>query len=416
MKLSLQNIKLQDSHSELNDQAVNIEIAQGKVSKITPYTGENKTADFDGKSQVCASTGWFDPSVVCGEPYSEERGTFADLTHSALLGGFTDVGIVSRPNFIINSQEKIQLIKQHSSQTEFHAIASLSQQMDGVAMNEFRILEQQGALGYADVHTSPCYNMLKNSAEYLTHSSLPIVVYPQDYTMIGTGQMNEGYYSTLYGMAGINKVSEQIAISSLGELSEYTKKPIHLAHISSAESLAILQRYPLLSAQISVGLLHFIDRDLEDYDTRKKSMPPFRSKQDRDALIQAIQNGQISEVVSDHTPWNIEEKDKEFDYAQFGLMSLEVVYSILNEVLGKSMSQADIVALISTNTRKRFNLNGGITEGNQAKITLFDPTASWTLSEKDLTETKNSPWIGKTLKGKAIGTINGNAGLKLADA
>jgi len=408
MKLFLQNIRLQNPKSELHDGLVNIDIENGIIKAISPFEGESQKADFDGQGKVHASIGWFDPSVTCGEPYSEERGTFQSLTHSAHLGGYTDIGIISRPNYIINNSERALQIKQASSEIDFHPIASLSKKMDGVHMNEYRMLESAGVLGFADVHSSPSYNMLKNTSEYLINSTLPIVIYPQDYHMIANGQMNEGYYSTLYGMAGINRVSEHIAISSLGELTQYTDRPIHLAHISTRESLDILSRYPLLSAQIPIGLLTFIDRDMEYYDANMKCFPPFRSDKDRQALIQAIVQGQVTEVVSDHCPWNIEEKDKEFDYAQFGIMSLEVVYSLLNELLGDQLPQSQIVDLISTNTRARYQLhNGGISIGDRAKITLFDPNLEWQLENKHFTDTHNSPWFGQNLIGKAVGSING---------
>ena len=185
---------------------------------------------------------------------------------------------------------------------------------------------------------------------------------------------------------------------------------MHFAGISSAESVNLIRMGKDMGLPISCDVaahqLCFTENDLVDFDTNLKVNPPFRTQEDVDALWEGLADGTIDVIVSDHNPQDEESKKLEFDMAEFGVIGLETVFSSIN-TNNEKLSLEEIIEKITDNPRRILRLqNPIIKEGEKANLTVFAPNEAWVYEEKKIvSKSRNSPFIGKTLKGKVIRVI-----------
>jgi len=223
--------------------------------------------------------------------------------------------------------------------------------------------------------------------------------------------MNEGIVSTQLGLPGKPAMAEELIVARDIKLTRYAESRLHFTGVSSKKSLEYIKRGKESGAMISCSVtpyhLFFSDEDLKEYDTNLKVNPPLRTKEDRDALKKAVADGTIDCIATHHLPHEYDSKVLEFEYAQFGMIGLETAYAALNTSVPDT-EQEKWVNLLSVSARKIFGIDEiRIEEGNNATLTLFDPEQKWIVTEKDIhSKSKNSPFIGKELKGKVIGIIN----------
>ena len=222
--------------------------------------------------------------------------------------------------------------------------------------------------------------------------------------------VNEGEASTRTGLKADPAVAEVVQLERNLRLLEYTDSRLHVTGISCADSVQLIadaKRKGLnVSADVHVMNLLFNETAVLGFDTNFKVLPPLRREKDRLALLEGLKDGTIDTVVSDHRPYDKEEKDVEFDHASFGCIHLQTLFSTL--MVEKSLSKDTLITALSVNSRKIAELTAyPIEEGNKADLTIFDPTKSWTfLPETIISSTINSPFVGKELTGKVVAVIN----------
>jgi len=254
--------------------------------------------------------------------------------------------------------------------------------------------------------------LLLKALQYIRAFDGVIIQIPDDKSVGEHGLINEGIISTRLGLPGKPMMAEELIIARDIKLARYAGSKIHFTGVSSPKSLEYIKRAKDggLSVTCSVTPYHllFSDEDLLQYDTNLKVYPPLRTKSSVDSLRNALLDGTVDCVATHHLPHEYDSKVLEFEYAKFGMTGLETTYAVLKSVFPE-IKEEKIVALLSDNPRRIFDMKKpAIEQGQEACITLFNPSLNWQLKETEIqSKSKNTPLIGTTFKGRAIGIING---------
>jgi dihydroorotase len=243
---------------------------------------------------------------------------------------------------------------------------------------------------------------------------MPVISHPEDLALSCNGVMNEGFLSTSMGRKGIPRVAEEIMIDRDLALAEYTGLPIHIAHISTKDSVNLIRlakkRGCPVTAETTPHYFSITEEAVSGYNTNAKMNPPLRTKEDTKAIIAGLKDGTIDAIATDHAPHSQLEKDVEFDTAANGIIGLETAVPLaLAIVRKKAISAARMVELLSCNPAKILRIGGGsLTVGNDADITVIDPKKRFVYKEeKIVSKSSNSPFLGMKFQGKAVLTICG---------
>ncbi len=411
MKLIIRNARILDKSSDFNGKILDIYIQNGKIQKLAKnISAPADTKEISGKN-ICVSTGWVDSSASFGEPGNEDSETISNGLNVAAKSGFT--GIMLQPDTIptVDNQALVSFIKHKStnSATELFPIGSLTKSMAGTELAELFDMKEAGAVAFGDFKkTISNPQLMKIAMQYVQDFDGKLIAFANDKNLAGKGVVNEGKNSTQLGLKGIPAIAESTVVSQLLQLLEEVGGNIHIATISTAESVRLIRAAKnkglKVSCSVSVNNLLLTDDVLMNFETRFKLMPPLREKSDCDALIEGVIDGTIDMITSDHIPVDIERKKMEFDLAHYGSIGLESCFGALCSIL-----PVEIIVDKLTAAREIFSL-GDITiqEGSLANLTFFDTIGENTFSESDIySKSKNSAMIGINIKGKVIGICRG---------
>ena len=231
-------------------------------------------------------------------------------------------------------------------------------------------------------------------------------------SLSSNGVMNEGSLSTRLGLRGIPRIAEEIMIYRDLALAEYVNRPVHIAHISTRESVDLIRRAKLkgclVTAETTPHYFTLTEEAIGDYNTSAKMNPPLRTFDDRQAIQDGLQDGTIDAIATDHAPHSRAEKEVEFDLAANGIIGLETSVPLtLVLVRDNTITPAKMVELMSVNPCRILGVEGGtLGQGASADVTLIDPDRAFTYEEKDVvSKSKNSPFFNWSLQGKAVLTI-----------
>ncbi len=410
MNLIIRSATIIDPQSPFHQQTVDLKITEGIIEEVGTTIQSNDTHQELQRDGIHISQGWIDTSVSFGEPGFEDRETIANGLTVAAKSGFT--GIALQPNSypIIDNQSQIHFVKQKASQsaTEIFPIGALTKNSEGKDLAELFDMKNAGAVAFGDYGKSLSNsNLLKIGLQYVQDFDGLVIAFSQDENIKGNGVANEGSVSTRLGLKGIPNLAEELIVARNLFLLEYTGGKLHIPTISTAQSVALIKEAKAkgLKVTCSVAVHHLVltDEKLDGFDTRYKVSPPLRTEFDREALVAGVLDGTIDCITSDHNPIDIEHKKMEFDLAKNGTIGLESAFGALLTVL-----PLDTIIAKLTFGNKIFNTeNQIIDKGNKPAISLFTTTDNWIFGKEHiLSKSKNSTFLGQTMKGKAIGIYN----------
>ena len=396
-----------DSNQKLHLKKRDILIKDGIIEKIASKIdarGKFKKVELHN---LHISPGWFDSSVSFGEPGYEERETISNGLDVAASSGFTDVLLNSNTHPVPDSSGNIVFLidRNNGKAAKLHPLGTVTVNAAGKDLAELYDMRNAGAAGFYD-YKSPIENsnLLKIALQYTQNFSGMVLSFPMDLQIAGKGVVNEGKTSTALGLKGIPALAEELQIARDLFILQYTGGSLHIPTISTAKSVKLIaeaKRKGLdVSCSVALHNLWFTDELLESFDSYTKVLPPLRNSQDIQALRKALKDGILDMATSDHTPIDIEEKRVEFDNAAYGTIGLETSFGILNQIY-----DTDTAIEILIRGRKRFNIaEPGISVGQPARLTLFDPHTEKEFTESDIQSTsKNSMFLGQILKGHVYG-------------
>ena len=391
-------------------------IKDGKIFEIGDFDPPKSCEIIDCEGKIITH-GFCDLHVHFREPGREDKETLQTGSIAAMAGGFTRVCVMPNTTPPLDTPESINFIikKAENAPIHIHPIGAVSKGQDGKDITEMGLMYKEGAVAFSD-DGLPIQDggVMRIALEYSKLIDVPIINHAEDECLRDEGLMHEGTISTRLGLPGNPDLAESSMVHRDLELADFVGAKIHIPHVSSSKAVDLIRKMKKhkddVTAEVTPHHLFFNDEDLISYDTNLKVGPPIRTENDRKSLIDAVKDGTIDCIATDHAPHTIEDKETTFDLATFGMIGLESCFGIVNKVLCKDskMDLMDLISFLTNRPRKIMGFDCDLfSEGSSAEIVVIDPEQDWVFSREDIkSRSINSPYIGKELFGKVQFTIS----------
>lgn len=424
MDLLIKSAKIIDSGSSLNGKTLDILIENGTITAIKANIKAGKGVKVFEAKNLHVSIGWFDMQVNFRDPGFEYKEDLISGAKAAAHGGFTGVAVMPSTYPPIHSKAEVEYVKNKTENllVDVHPVGTISRKLEGKDLSEMYDMSLSGAIAFSDDKNAVAdAGLLTRALLYAKNFNGLIITHCDDHSISVDGKMNEGITGTGLGLKGMPALAEEIMVARNIFLADYTGAKIHFSSISTKGSVDLIRHAKKsakggspsggkklnITCSVNAHNLALDDSHLKGFDTNYKVNPPLRTKADINALLAGLADGTIDAITSDHSPEDSETKVIEFDHAAFGMTGLETCFPLANMHHGK-INLASLIQKISANPRKILGLAiPKIKVGEKANLTFFDPNLNWTLTEKEIySKSKNTPFIGEKLKGKALGVVN----------
>ena len=415
MSILIKNGRVIDPVNKI-DALMDILIEKNKISKVAEHINSNADTVIDATGKIVAP-GIVDMHVHLREPGREDKETVASATAAAAKGGVTTVLAMPNTQPPMDCVENIKLLQgiiNKSAVVNVLICGTITKQRLGQELSEIAALKKIGAIAISDDGSSVDNAALMLEAfKKAKQSDILTICHCEDKKLSGKGVINLGFNSTRLGLRGISNASEFERVGRDIELAKSCGAGVHIAHVSCRESVEIIATAKKKGVQVTCETApHYFaltEDDIVDYDTNMKINPPLRTKKDVEAIKAGLKNKVIDAIASDHAPHTENEKAIEFDRAEFGKIGLEsgLAVSIMELIDKKVLSWTELVMNMSVNPARILGINKGtLSIGAEADIIIVDADKEFVLEKKRIvSKSKNSPFIGRTVKGIVEYTI-----------
>jgi dihydroorotase len=392
-----------------------------KDGKVDAFVPGDPPEGFAGKV-VDAAGMWVVPGLIdmhvhLREPGFEWKEDIRTGTKAAAAGGFTSVVCMANTQPVNDNPEVTRFIVDKAlkeGSADVFPVATVSRGLAGKEMTDFAELADAGAVAFSDdgkYISNPL--LMRRAMEYARPFGFPILVHSEDPDLAAGGAANEGWTAMKLGIPGSPAAAEDVAIARDILIARQTGGRLHLQHVSTrmgVELLRMAKRAGLnVTGETAPHYFTLTDAALEGYDTNAKMNPPLRGEEDRMAILEGLQDGTIDAIATDHAPHDDYVKNCEFATAANGIIGLQTSLPLaLALMAGGKVSPTRIVELLSAGPARILSLKGKgtLTPGSDADVTVIDPAVEWEFRKEDvLSKSRNSPFLGWKLRGRAALTI-----------
>lgn len=396
------------------DETLDILVLDGKISEVgrSIQAKDAKVIDADG---MIVAPGLIDMHVHLREPGREDEETVLTGTRAAAKGGFSTVVCMPNTEPALDSAEilaRLKAIAAKDAVVNVLPAGAITLGRLGKELADMKAMAREGAVAVSDDGSSvEDESLMLKALKSAKSAGVVVIDHCEDATLSNKGVMNKGFISTKMGLRGISRESEWMRVERDISLAEKAGARIHIAHVSCRESVEVIRKAKSRGVQVTAETApHYFaltDECCVTYDTNTKINPPLRTAEDVAAIKKALADGTIDAIASDHAPHTDSEKDVEFDFAPFGKIGLEssLGVSVMELIEGKILSWKQLVEKLAVNPARILELKSGtLKKGASADITMIDPKKEYTLTRETIeSKSRNSPFIGWRLTGKAVG-------------
>jgi len=396
--------------------------ARGTSARTHAAAARAETIDLAG---AILAPGLVDVHVHLREPGQGDKETIATGTRAAAAGGFTSVACMPNTAPVLDEPARIAWVLERARKVgaaRVHPVAAITLGLQGERLTDLAALVEAGAVAFTDDGRPVSRaGLMRHALAYAKDLGVPVITHAEDLDLRGDGVMNEGAVSARLGLAGMPAASETIAVQRDLELAALTGARLHVAHLSTAGSAQALRAAKArgldVSGETAPHYLALTEDAVGSYDTNAKMNPPLRAAEDRDAIAQALVDGTIEIVATDHAPHTPFEKQGEFAAAPFGVVGLETALSVCwtHLVAAGRMDALALLRAMTTAPRALLGLPDPLVLGAEADLVAFDPEATWVVDPvRFSSKGRNTPFAGHTLSARVLGTWM--AGVRTYDA
>ena len=418
MSLLIRNGRVVDPASSL-DAVQDVLIAEGRIERVgrdLAAAPDTPVLDATGKL-VCP--GFIDIHVHLREPGYEYKETVASGTRAAAAGGFTAVACMANTQPVNDNRSITDYIRAKAAvegAVRVYPIGAVTRGLGGEELAELAELAEAGCVAFSD--DGRCVmnaGLYRRAMEYTLPFGCPMISHAEDHHLSRGAAMNEGVVSTELRMVGAPAAAEDIMVARDIVLAELTGAHLHIAHLSTAGAVRLVReakaRGVRVTAEVTPHHLLLTEDAVRSFDANAKMNPPLRTKRDAEVLLEALADGTIDCIATDHAPHAGSEKEGEFDRAAFGIIGLETAVGLLLDRLVRpgALSLATLVSRLSRDPARLLGLPGGsLAPGAAADVTLLDPAVEWTVDPARFqSRSRNTPFGGWPLTGRPWKTIVG---------
>jgi dihydroorotase len=400
------------------DERSDLLVIDGRVEALgTDIEGPDDVEVLDVTGQVIAP-GLIDVHVHFREPGGEHKETIHTGSHAALAGGFTTVWAMPNTDPPIDDPAAVgyvRLAARAARGTQVMPIGAASIGQQGERMTEIGELVKAGAVAVSD-DGSPVWDtgLMRRLLEYTQTFGIPVLQHAEDRALAG-GVMNEGAVATALGLRGLPNAAEACTVARDIQLAELTGGHLHVCHVSARQSVEQLrlarEKGLTVTSEVTPHHLILTDEMCRGYNTEAKVNPPLRTEEDVEAVMQALLDGVIDVIATDHAPHTYEEKEQEFDYAPFGINGLETAFGLCMRALVETgrLSLSGLIDRMSCRPARIMGIDGGtLRPGSPADIVVVNPDERWVVDPAEFrSRSRNTPIAGWELTGRVYHTLVG---------